>query len=163
MSRHTAVLVALCLLLVSPLGLAAGIPGCTASATGPAFGIYTAFGPATTATGVLTITCTLVGGSGTAQVTAVASYSTGASLTYTNRTLVSGSNLLNYNLYLDPAMKTQIAGDGTAGTFTSTVSFKIIPPVNTAQGQATIYGIIPANQNPAQGSYLDTINVTVSY
>ena len=162
MSRQTAFLVALCLLLVSPIGLAAGTAGCTASATGPAFGIYNPFGPATTANGVLTVTCTLIGGNGAAQVTAVASYSTGASGTYANRTLVSGANVLNYNLYIDLA-HTQTAGDGTAGTFTSTMSFKIIPPILTAQGQATIYGLIPAPQSVNPGTYLDTINVTVSY
>jgi spore coat protein U-like protein len=162
MWRYTGFLIALCLLLVSPLCLAAGTVTCSATATGPAFGIYNPFGPASTASGTLTITCTLTGGNGAAQVTAVASYSTGASGTYANRTLVSGTNLLNYNLYLDAA-HTQIAGNGTGGSSTGTVTFKIIPPVLTASAQETIYGLIPAPQNAAQGSYLDTILVTVTY
>jgi spore coat protein U-like protein len=135
---------------------------CQVTATGPAFGVYNPVSASPTlANGVVTATCTLLSG-GSTFVTLVSSYSTGSSGTYANRTLVSGANHLNYNLYLDAAY-TQIRGDGTGGSQTDSATLRLTRRAPTQQVQGTIYGRIPAGQDVAPGTYLDTIVVTVTY
>jgi spore coat protein U-like protein len=135
---------------------------CSLSATGPAFGIYNPF--ATTPddeNGTVTATCRLLSGSA-ATVSMTDSYTTGSSGTYTNRTLLSGSNALNYNLYFD-AGYTEIRGNGTGVSYygTATLNLTTANPVQTSS--ATIYGRIPAGQNVAPGTYTDTIVVTLTF
>lgn len=63
---------------------------------------------------------------------------------------------LVYSLYTDAA-RTAVWGDGTAGTAVVR---------NTAIGsnqQTTVYGRIPAGQNPINGNYFDTVTVTVTF
>ena len=74
--------------------------------------------------------------------------------TFATRTLTSGSNLLAYNLFLDPARLT-IWGDGSPGT--STVSD------TGTSANYSVYGRIPAHQNASVGSYADTITVTITF
>jgi spore coat protein U-like protein len=147
-------------LLASKLSLAA--VSCSVTATGPAFGTYNPLNAsATFANGLVTATCTLLSG-GTTTVNLVSSYSTGSSGTYATRTLISGANQLNYNLYYD-AGYTQIRGNGTGGSTTGSASLTLTSAQPTGQAQGTIYGRIPASQDVAPGSYLDTIVVTVTY
>jgi spore coat protein U-like protein len=135
---------------------------CTVSATGPAFGIYN---PCATAAdeinGSLSATCTLLSG-GAATVTLVDSFSTGSSGTYSNRTLRSGTNILNYNLYYD-AGYSEIRGNGSGGSYTGSATLNLTAgnPTQTATG--TIYGKIPAGQNVAPGTYTDTLVVTITF
>jgi len=81
--------------------------------------------------------------------------STGSSADYSQRKLYNNSNPLNYNIYLDTGF-TSIWGDGTNNTnFYS----------NTNRGTDVIiaYGKIPAQQNISQGTYSDSIIVTLEF
>lgn len=127
--------------------------GVTLSATTVNFGNYFPIDSSPDdSTGTITLTC-----SGAPVRTPVFSLSTGVSGTYVPRTLVNGSNTLDYNLYLDAA-RTQIFGDGSSGTVTYTG-----PNCHNSSYQFTIYGRIPAGQNLASGVYADSITVTATY
>lgn len=128
---------------------------CTASATGVSFGTYNLLSATPlTSTGTVTVNC-----SGATKITGnnsvTVELSTGQSGTFTARSL--GANF-GYNLYQDSA-HTEIWGDGTGGSTIYTGS------ITNGQDEftATVYGEIPAQQNPAPGSYTDTITVTVNY
>jgi len=77
------------------------------------------------------------------------------------RTLsAGGADVLNYNLYRDPA-RTQLWGDGTPPTF-------VVTGVRTSRGRPTfynypIYGRIYASQSPNPGAYMDITVVTVLF
>jgi spore coat protein U-like protein len=135
---------------------------CTVSATGPAFGLYN---PLTTtptlANGQVSASCTLTGTT-TTTVALVSSYSTGSSGSYAARTMLSGANALSYNLYYDAAFS-QVRGDGTGGSQTGGASFTLTRTAPTQSVTSVIYGRIPALQDVAAGSYLDTIVFTVTY
>jgi len=153
---------ALCLAvwLASPVVYAAVT--CTVSATGPAFGNYNPLNAAPTlSNGSITASCTLTGNVNT-TVNLVSSYSKGSSPTYTPRTMTSGANRLNYNLYYDAAL-TQIRGDGTGGTQTGGATFALTTGNRTQSTTSTIYGQLFALQDVAAGAYADTIVVTVMY
>jgi spore coat protein U-like protein len=149
------------LLACAPAGLQAAVT-CTVSATGPAFGIYN---PLTTtptlADGQVSASCTLTGTT-TTTVSLVSSYSAGSSGTYAARTMLSGVNTLSYNLYYDAAFS-QVRGDGTGGSQTGGASFTLTRTAPTQSVTSVIYGRIPALQDVAAGSYLDTIVFTVTY
>ena len=69
--------------------------------------------------------------------------------------LSGGSEFINYNLFIDSG-RTQIWGDGTGNTFTSSkMVFKRAPWI------ATVYGRIPPSQNVLIGSYNETLTVTI--
>jgi spore coat protein U-like protein len=130
--------------------LSLALPGaaraaCTISAGGAvSFGNYdwTVAAPTDTV-GSMTYTCTS---------TALVFLSTGSSGTYTQRTMVSGTSPLGYNLYTDAA-RTQIWGDlFTGGTIQ-------VAPAGTP-ARLDVYGRIPAGQNVPSGSYTDSITVT---
>ena len=159
---HSRPLVPGVLLVCAALPAAAATWTCSVSATGPAFGIYNPF--ATTPdeqNGTVNATCTLLSGNA-ATVNITDSFSTGSSGNYTNRTLLSGANALDYNLYYD-AGYTEIRGNGTGGSQTggATLNLTSANPTQTATG--TIYGRIPAGQNVAPGTYTDTIVVTITF
>jgi spore coat protein U-like protein len=160
-SRITAASVAVALTILA-WPVAAATWTCSVSATGPNFGVYNPF--ATTPdeeNGTLSATCTLLSG-GAATVNITDSFSTGSSGTYSNRTMLSGANVLNYNLYYD-AGYTEIRGNGTGGSQTggATLNLTSANPTQTATG--TIYGKINAGQNVAPGTYTDTIVVTITF
>ena len=142
--------------------LAMGAVSCSVTAAGPAFGIYNPLSATPTyANGLVTVSCTLLSG-GATTVNLVSSYSTGASGSFALRTMLSGGNTLNYNLFYDAAY-TQIRGDGTGGSQTGGASLALSPGTPTRTATGTIYGRIPALQDPAAGSYSDTIVVTITY
>jgi spore coat protein U-like protein len=129
--------------------------GCTASAGNVAFGAYDPLAPvALSSTATITVTCTLVI---TASPISIA-LSQGLSNSYAIRTMMSGTDTLNYNLYQDAA-HTIIWGDGTGG---STLDNDKVTPGKPSVS-ATVYGLLPASQDVAAGNYLDTITVTVNY
>jgi spore coat protein U-like protein len=135
---------------------------CSVSATGPAFGIYSPLGTTPTyANGSVMAVCTLLSG-GATTVTLVSSYSTGASGQFATRTMLSGTQSLNYNLYFDAAY-TEIRGNGTGGSQQGGATLTLTPSAPTQQTSSVIYGRIPAAQDVGAGAYLDTIVVTVSY
>ena len=111
--------------------------------------------PPLASTGTVTVQCLLVLGPSTATV----QLSAGASGNFVIRTLTSGTNTLNYNLYLNAA-HTQVWGDGSGGSLISTLT---LPAGFLSTVTATVYGAVNALQDPAPGSYGDTITVTVNY
>jgi spore coat protein U-like protein len=140
---------------------AAVLFGCTVSAGGINFGTYNPLnGAGDAATGAWSVTCTATG-SGSAAVAGTLSLSTGSSGRYTPRTLRSGANILNYNIYLTPSYA-QILGDGSAGTYAPSDSGNVVAgQVYLVTG--SMYGYIPALQDVAPGAYSDSIVITVSY
>ncbi len=78
----------------------------------------------------------------------------GANPSGTQRRMTSGGNTLNYELYSNSGRTTRwgnASGSWVAGTG------------NGTNQTLPVYGQIPAGQNLYIGSYLDTINVTVTY
>lgn len=153
--RWTPALVAL-LILTPAVGQAAS---CTASATGIAFGTYV---PSSTSnsTGTVTISCSSVMGGGGVNYTIALNAGVNSGGSFSNRRMSSGSSYLSYQLYTDAAYS-QVWGDGTGGT--STVSGTCSGSMGSCSSSKTVYGRIPAPQNPSPGSYSDTITVTVTY
>ncbi len=136
--------------------------GCTCSvdyANNIAFGNYNPFsGSNIDITGEIRVRCYSL-------VTLLASInlklSKGSSSTYTPRTMTSGSNTLNYNLYTD-ASRTQIWGDGTNSTYIVR-DFQLLGLIAYFTTD-TVYARLPAGQTSAAvGSYSDTITLTVEY
>lgn len=126
------------------------------TATSLSFGNYNATSPtANTSTMTVTVQCVRLVDTLPAFVVAL---SKGSSSTYTPRTMTSGANTLQYNIFNSTAY-TSVWGDGTGGT--QTRSYPGSSTVRTATG--TGYGRIPAGQYVAAGSYTDTITVTVTY
>jgi len=79
---------------------------------------------------------------------------TSSGATVTTRKMTSGSNTINYSLYLDSA-RTSNWGN-TAGTMQHGTG-------NGAQQNYTVFGRVPVQTMPAPGAYSDTITVTVTY
>jgi len=144
---------ALALVCASP---ARGVIGsCTVSAVGVAFGVYTPLQAAPLdVNGTINIACTGVHGRNTVTI----DLSTGLSNSYVNRTLSTGTATLNYNLYYDAAY-TQVWGNGTGGSVQGSTTIRRRAP----NASLPIYGSVAALQDPAPGSYTDTITVTVNY
>ncbi len=74
--------------------------------------------------------------------------------------LVGGGDILNYNLFRDPA-RTQIWGDGTPPTF-------VVTGARTGVGRPSInvhplYGRVFSGQTPNPGNYADNLLVTVLF
>jgi len=91
------------------------------------------------------------------------SLSRGSSGSYTpTRTMLSGSNPLNYNLYTNSS-RTTLWGDGSGGTSRITRNF-VLGLLGSITLTNIVYARLPASQTTAAvGSYSDTITVTVDY
>ena len=150
---HTCAATLLCTLASS--ASAAILGDCSVSAGGVAFGVYDASVPTPlTSTGTISVSCTLVTNASPVTI----DLSSGASGSFSTRTMSNGIDILNYNLFQDIA-QTMIWGDGTGGS--TRFSAKVTPGRPTLT--ATIYGLLPASQDVGAGSFLDTITVTVNY
>ena len=142
--------------LTLPLNVHALLANCTASLASIGFGSYASPGTANSdSSGTVSVTCT--------GVNVLVSYSialgTGSG-SYANRKLISGTNFLSYNMYIDPT-RLQIWGDGSAGTSTITNAYLLgLTSVTTA---TPVYGRIPGGQSQPAGTYNDTVIVTVTY
>jgi spore coat protein U-like protein len=152
--------------LASALALGAATPtlqaaaSCTVTATPVAFGVYDPLlSTPRTATGGVTLRCTATGAA--ESVRSTIALSTGGSGSYALRSLFSGTERLDYNLFLNSSFTT-IWGDGTAGSRVGTANLNI-PAGQSRTANRTIYGRIPALQSPAAGAFGDTIVVTVTY
>lgn len=125
---------------------------CSISTTGVSFGPYNVFDTAPAdSTGSVRYQCT-----GSVGILTI-SLGPGSGGTYQPRRMVSGTNTLNYNLYLDAA-RVLLWGDGSGGTSWFTAA--------AASGKAvtvTVFGRIPAAQDVAAGTYTDTIVVTIQF
>ena len=131
---------------------------CGASATGEAFGSYNPFSPAvTTSTATLTVTC-----QNAASV--LVSYTIGlggGAGGVGSRSMTSGAASLPYQLYRDAA-HTQVWGDGTAGSLTTTDGYLLAVLTPTVRTY-TAYGVIPAGLLVTPGLYGDTVTVLLTY
>jgi spore coat protein U-like protein len=135
---------------------------CTVTAGSIAFGIYNPLSGTTDAsTGSLLITCS-GRGTGSTSVTANLTVSSGLSGTYASRTMLFGTNKLNYNIFWSTAYN-QVMGDGTGGSFGGTTGAFTVTAGGTSSATGTMYGLVPASQDVAPGTYADTIIVTVTY
>lgn len=146
----------LALTLLGALPARAGsITSCTVTAVGVAFGTYTPMQlTPLDINGAVNIACTGVTGRNTVTI----DLSTGGSNNYLTRQLTTGSYTLNYNLYFDAAYS-QVWGNGTGGSVEGSAIIKR----NTPNASLPVYGAIAPSQDPAPGSYGDTILVTVNY
>jgi spore coat protein U-like protein len=138
--------------VVASLALAQAPGACAVtSVTGLAFGAYDAIAVNRTTpldtTGQLAYRCRGV----TALVTLSAG---GGGSGFAPRRLQQGAQRLGYNLYLDAA-RTQIWGDGTAGTQT------YLAP--RGRNTLVIYGRVFPGQTPPAGTYSDTIVATLNF
>lgn len=141
-------------------------PAVTVSATGVAFGNYNVMNAADTpGTGSVTVSSTCNIGFLTFTVNYTIALNTGSSGSFTPRSMASGSNKLQYNLYTSASLTT-IWGDGTGGTQTvagtTTANCGFLGSC-TGSTSSTVYGNLPAMQNVVAGSYSDTITVTVAF
>jgi spore coat protein U-like protein len=86
--------------------------------------------------------------------------SAGRSGSMITRTMVFGTQSLNYNIYTTIGYGT-VWGDGTGGSVTQSVNGSVLQLGNT---NFTAFGLLPAGQYVAAGGpYLDTITVSVSF
>ena len=131
---------------------------CAAAATGEAFGSYNPFsGAATTSTATLTVTCQNT-------VSILVSYTIGlggGAGGVAARSMSSGGASLSYQLYRDAA-HTQVWGDGTAGSLTTTDGY-LLGVVTPVVRNYPVYGVIPTGLRVAPGQYGDTIIVMLTY
>jgi len=135
--------------------------GCQVSASAITFGAYNPLNASgTAAAGSWTVICNATG-AGSATVAGTLTLSTGYSGNYASRYMVSGSGKLYYNIYLTPGYA-QIIGNGTAGTYAPSATGTVTAG-QAYQVTGTMYGLVPASQDVAPGSYADSIIVTVTY
>ena len=120
---------------------------CTVSTSGIAFGGYDPF----VAQDVDSVANVSVSCDETASYSIA--LSTGAG-TYEQRVMTSGLHQLLYNLYTDATLST-VWGDGTGHS--AMVSDTQLVATHT------VYGRIPARQNPHVGAYGDTIVITLTF
>lgn len=144
----------------APLWAACGSSGgcaCTISTTSVSFGTYNPQnGAPNDSVGTIAMACV---GNNLTPSTYILSLNGGVSGSVAARTLRSGANVLQYNLYKNAA-RTILWGDDTGGG-ASIVDVR--PPGNGFAKQFTVYARVPAHQNVAAGGYRDTITVTLSY
>lgn len=131
-------------------------PGCSVSnITGMSFGGYDSLNPSSLVTaGSLTLCCDELGPSDFVTV----DLGLGSSGNPSERAMVQGTDRLAYNLYMDRAL-TMIWGDG----FDGTAHYGPVHPSNGSCSSIPIYGYMPPRQAVRQGSYSDTVTVTLSF
>jgi spore coat protein U-like protein len=135
------------------------LQSCTVSATPVNFGLYNPLsGTPDIATGTVTVTCTVTL-FGLLENWTVA-LSTGNSGTFSARLMTNGASSLSYNLYTTAAYS-NVWGDGSGST--TLVSGSTPLSVGTTITNYTVYGRLPARQDSAAGTYMDTIMVTLNY
>jgi len=75
--------------------------------------------------------------------------------TVTTRQMMNGSNTLNYALYAD---------NGRTMNWGNTIGTDTVAGTGSGATQSlTVYGQIPAGQNPVPGLYTDTITATLNF
>lgn len=120
---------------------------CAVSTAGIAFGAYDPFSTvALDSAADIAISCD-------SGVSYSVSLSSGSG-SYAGRRLTGAGDVLVYNLYAN-ASRSTIWGDGSFGT--AAVSG------TGSTGHETVYGRIPAGQNPHFGSYADSVTITVGF
>ena len=129
------------------------------------FGIYDTINALPGST-VITVSCTRSTGQAEVVPITIALSSGPGSYAARQMNLISGPELMLYNLYTTLA-RTQVWGDGTAGTAVVTNTINLPgPPGNPPQTSTyTIFGLIGGNQNLRAGTYqtLSGIIITLTF
>jgi len=127
---------------------------CTITTTAVSFGTYNVFSASTDdATGQIRFRCT-----GTPTPSVTIQLDKGGAPSFTPRQMQMGSEVLNYNLYLD-STRTTIWGDGTGGS----QAYVQANPPNGSNVNVTVYGRIPAGQDVSAGTYTNTVTATIFF
>jgi spore coat protein U-like protein len=135
-------------------GRAASAQSCSVTTTPVSFGSYDVFTSTDLpSTGSIRYQCANLSWS-----TLTVYLSKGSAASNNPRQMVSGANRLNYNLYLDAA-HTQIWGDPNPNSYSQFYWGAGGNPNVTL----TVYGLIPALQDVATGSYTDSVTATVNF
>lgn len=131
---------------------------CSAVSSPVGFGDYNIFSSAPVdAVGSITITCDSLNPPPVPYVVMLDAGANSGGVFNPRKLLRSGGGYaLNYNLYRN-AVRTEIWGDGTSGSYTQPGA------LSGASASLTVYGRIPAKQKVAVGTYADTVTVTVLY
>jgi len=149
------------LFLSACLGAASGGDAwatCTISAIPVSFGLYNPLTPtANVATGTVTMSCTVLIGLFESWTIAL---STGSSGNFSARQMLNGTSPLSYNLYTSSAYSA-VWGDGSGST--TLISGSALLSIGTTVYPYTVYGRVPAGQDSAAGTFMDTIVVTLNY
>ncbi|WP_165838761.1 Csu type fimbrial protein [Roseicella frigidaeris] len=153
-----------CLILPAFAALLGGPPAaaqvCTVSTAGTAFGVYDPFAAAPTdSVGSVTVQCQAAVAIGISYSVALGP---GGSGNGAARLLRSGDSSLGYQLYSDAA-RTQVWGDGTGGGRAVSGLLLLTLGRLSLLNSLPVYGRIAARQNVAAGSYVDTIQVLLTY
>lgn len=131
---------------------------CTVDSVPVNFGLYNPLQATPVyATGTVTVTCTALVGLFESWTIALG---TGNSNTFTARQMNNGASTLSYNLYTSAAYS-NVWGDGSGST--TLVSGGALLTVGTTPFPYTVYGRIPAGQDAAAGSFLDTLVITLNF
>jgi spore coat protein U-like protein len=125
---------------------------CTVSTTPLAFGSYDPIlaNRATPLDSLATVSYDCTGGTPALMMT----LSAGAGSGFNPRLLFSGGNTLTYNLFLDAGRNT-VWGDGTSGTSFFSGTKK--------KDDVRVFGRVFAGQDPAVGSYSNSIVITINF
>lgn len=143
-----------CLVLLMIVAPAEAALNCRVSTPTLAFGTYTPGTPQPLDTSAnVQVRCQ--GGRGLVFI----ALSAGNSGTPANRYMLSGSNRLSYNAYLNAA-RTIIWGDGSDGT---RLILRIMLRPNRRVFDIPVYGRVFAGQDPAPGAYSDSVVVTAYF
>lgn len=139
---------------------------CSVSANAVAFGVYDPTFGGQDSTGLVTFRCNSSGIERRHNFTFEVALTAGNSGSFSPRTLSSGTDTLNYNLYIDSGRNT-VWGNGNGGSVTRsgniTVPGCFFFGCGNDEDDLTAYGRIPGGQYVSVGSYSDTITVTVTY
>ncbi len=143
-----------------------GAASCSVSAASPlSFGAYDTINALPGST-VITVRCTRSGSAAETVPIAIALSSGPGSYAARQMRLTTGADLMLYNLYTTLA-RTQVWGDGTAGTAVVTSTLNLPgPPGNPPRTFTfTIYGLVGGNQNLRAGTYqtISAITITLTY
>lgn len=126
--------------------------GCSISTTPVSFGTYDVFSSVPLdSTGSVTFNCTK-------KEDIEIELNKGGASTFALRRMLSGSETLYYNLYLDAA-RTIIWGNGNEGT--QVYEQEDVPKDTNIT--VVIYGRIPAGQDVAAGAYTNTVTATLNF
>ena len=146
-------------LTVNVVALSAAAATCTITADNMTFGTYSVINPIEVDTSAqITFACS---GNDGVRIRGVVSISTGASGSYSSRTMQNGAATLNYNIYRNNA-RTRIWGDGTGGSQTRRMNCNLRRRT-TCSASRTMQGRIPTGQNVPAGNYSDVLIVSASF
>src|SRR6476646_136457 len=139
--------IAVVLVLLTCGGRFAAAAHCAISSTDVAFGSY--YGSTIRVTAILNVNC-----NPNADYSIGLDTGTGPGATVTARSMISGSNVLQYGLYSDAAFTQNWGNTPGTGWVTGTG--------NGGNQLLYVYAQLPANQFPPVNTYVDTITATIS-